>query len=89
LQRRELGKCVIEPGSALLVCSDGIPECRVGETCYMDRRFPEFVRRTERTLEGQSAASIGKSLLADVDAFRGEAPVQDDLTLLVVKRAPG
>jgi len=32
-----------------------------------------------------TAAEIGERILSDVDAFLGEAPRADDLTLVVVK----
>jgi phosphoserine phosphatase RsbU/P len=61
--------------------SDGLVEARRGRDEY----------GTERLLRGLeehaalAAPELGERLLADLEAFLGETPAADDVTLLVVK----
>ena len=76
---------VIAPGDAVLLYTDGLTEARDAA-----RRFygEAPLLATLGSACGRSAEAIRDSLVADVLAFRGEAPAFDDLTLLVVERRP-
>lgn len=86
IQDRELGECCLEPGAALLILSDGIPETRRGEEFYGDRRLCDLMRETGPQVRSQTAQEILQTVLTDVRAFCSGADPDDDLTLLVVKR---
>ncbi len=77
----------IEPGAALLLFTDGIPEARnpQGEFFAVDRLV-----EIARGCLGAPAADLRDALLAAVRRFAGEAPPADDVTLVVIAReAPG
>lgn len=71
-----------EPGDVLLVGTDGIWETRnpQGEL-YGKARMREIVR----TNAGATAKAIGDAILEDLKAFRGNAPVLDDITFIIAK----
>jgi sigma-B regulation protein RsbU (phosphoserine phosphatase) len=79
---RTVAECRLEPGSSLLVFSDGIPETEAGKVQYGEGRMQEFLKAHG----GLEAERLGKDLLNDVEEFRGDQAVEDDLTLLVVRR---
>lgn len=71
----------LHPGQVLLVGSDGLWEARnpAGEMFGKDR--------TREALAGAApggATAVRDALLAALDAFRGQAPLEDDVTLVVV-----
>lgn len=74
-----------EPGRILALCTDGITEAwsEGGEQFGRKR-----LKQSLLSYAGQSAASILDGVLKDVVDFRGLAPQKDDLTLVVMKRAP-
>lgn len=82
IQERRFGECMLEPQSTLLVFSDGIPETERAGVLYSEDRMDHFID----ALAGQKAEDAARKLLEDVDAFRGDAPVEDDLTLMVIRR---
>lgn len=86
-QERSRGACRLDPGGALLVVSDGVPECRMGSEFYLETRLPSFVEMMKQEVTGLSARCLGQDLLEDVRLFRGDLPAEDDLTLLVLKRS--
>jgi sigma-B regulation protein RsbU (phosphoserine phosphatase) len=71
-----------EPGSVLVIGTDGITETRSlsGEFFGAER-----VRQVVRANASRSAAGIQAAVIAAVQDFRGNAPQEDDVTLLVVK----
>jgi len=71
-----------EPGSVVVIGTDGITETRnkAGEL-FGDER----VRAIVRANAAASAADIQTAVIDAVRAFRGEAPQEDDVTLVVVK----
>jgi len=86
VQDRSLGECRIDPGGALVLFSDCIPETsREGRT-YQGVRMREFISSIRERAGTLSAADIAEEFLDDVEAFRGQKPPADDLTLVVVKR---
>ena len=73
----------LSPGDMLVLNTDGIPETwQDEETDYGDERF----RALLGTLAGKNVDEVRDAALADVSDFRGDAPVSDDVTLLLLKR---
>ena len=72
----------LEPGDAVFVYTDGIPEARndAGEMYGMGR-----LEAALRGTAGQTPEEILKSVRADVDAFVGGADQFDDLTMLCLE----
>ena len=72
----------LAPGDVVVFYSDGLTDARRdGEDYYGAARL---AAQMEAGAAG-SAAELGERILSDVDAFLGEAPRADDLTLVVVK----
>jgi len=68
----------------LALYTDGIPETWQDEEHeYGEERFEELLVARR----GQPLAEVRDAALADVCRFRGDAPVSDDLTLLLLKRS--
>ena len=77
-------KVHLEPGEALVLYTDGISEARNGADAeYGDARLSEAVSRCGSL----APASVVAACIADVNQFRGGAPLFDDQTLLIAKRA--
>ncbi len=75
----------LSPGDVLLLYTDGITEAQNAQEAFFDEdRLREFVRASL----GRSAQDIQDGLIAEVDAFVGDAPQSDDITLMVVVRGP-
>jgi len=74
----------LEPGDVLALMSDGIFEYRnaAGEP-FGEARVRELIARHHR----KSAAELGGILLDEVHAFAAGAPQEDDMTIVLVKRA--
>jgi serine phosphatase RsbU (regulator of sigma subunit)/pSer/pThr/pTyr-binding forkhead associated (FHA) protein len=74
------------PGDLLALYSDGIPETwQDEETDYGDERFQQLLV-ANRSL---SVPDICQAALLDVSDFRGDEPVGDDITLLLLRRLAG
>lgn len=72
-------------GDAFVGHTDGVTEARSADgSFYGEDRY----RALLASLAGASAAAIVNAIALDVAAFRGAAEPSDDLTLLVVRRAP-
>jgi len=76
--------CRLAGGDLLAVNSDGVVEARneAGQF-FGDDRLQDVLRRTA----GGSAEKVGRAVLAAVDAFVGEAPRSDDLSLILLRRS--
>jgi two-component system response regulator len=83
---RTASETVLDPGSVLLVFSDGISETECDGRQYEEGQMEEFFEHVRTNCTALDAACVGKLLLEDVEAFRGDAPAADDLTLLVLRR---
>ncbi len=81
--RFEGGAAALEPGDMLVLYTDGISE-RMNPSG--DFYGPERMDRLVSRLLNQSAQLVATSLLAEVDAFAGGTPAQDDMTVVVVHR---
>jgi len=76
----------LPPGGVLVCGTDGIWETRdASGEMYGKTRLCRTVRRNA----GADAWTVARAVLADLDAFRQEEPRLDDVTLVVVKAAPG
>lgn len=74
----------LEPGDTLVLFSDGVTEARneAGELYGIDRL------KAVITGDGANVEALGKSILADIQAFTAGRPPGDDLTIVCVGRAP-
>ena len=75
----------LAPGDILLACTDGVTEARNAA----EEEFGES--RLERTVlrhPAGSAAALRDRIVDEVDRFRGAAPQQDDITVVVARVAP-
>jgi serine phosphatase RsbU (regulator of sigma subunit) len=71
----------MEPGDALVLYTDGITDARdTGGEMFGEERLLEVARQAQ----GCSAREIQEALLEDVHTFVGDAPLGDDMTLMVV-----
>ena len=78
---------VLAPGDVLLGYTDGMNEAAGADgELYGEERLEASLRR--HVAAGGTAQAIVDGLWADLMAFVGETPLQDDVTLLVVKRTP-
>jgi len=77
----ETHRTVIEPGDILLLYTDGIVETLdgTGESYGFDRLRDGLV-------SGGSSRAVHDGVLLDLDRFRGEEPVNDDRSLVVMTR---
>jgi serine phosphatase RsbU (regulator of sigma subunit) len=72
----------MEQGDILAFYSDGIPEAaNPDEEMYGEERFRDALRRHA----GGTAQQIRDAILDEVSRFRGEAPQDDDIALVIVK----
>ncbi len=71
------------PGDLFVAYSDGVTEARNGrDEFYGDQRLKAVIARSA----GISPDRLGERILAEVDAFVGDAPRSDDLSLVLLKR---
>lgn len=76
----------IPPGGLLAIFSDGIPEAQRGEEMFEEERLREALLEAAAAPE---LADVRRGVLAQLDAFLGDAPRSDDVTLLLVRRGGG
>lgn len=75
----------LEPGDVIALYSDGISEAQsVDEEEYCVDRLVDSLRRHL----GRGADAVLQGVIDDLDAFVGDAPQYDDITLVVLKRLP-
>ncbi len=79
----ELGKIELKEGESVIVFSDGVSEAEnsAGEEFGMER-FKEVVKNNFE----RSAAGLRDKIESSVSAFTKNAPANDDITLVIVKR---
>ena len=79
----EQSAATIAAGGRLLMFTDGITEAQNAHDAFFDEdRLRELVRANL----GRSAWDIQDGVIAQVDAFVGDAPQFDDITMMVVVR---
>jgi sigma-B regulation protein RsbU (phosphoserine phosphatase) len=73
----------VEPGEFVLLYSDGLTEAHTSDWEFFgEERLRDYLKR----LPELSAANVGEHILRKVNAFVGEAPLSDDISLVVLKR---
>lgn len=77
------GQTTLEPGTFLVLYSDGIPEAHGKD----DRSFG-FKRLHALVSRALTARSLHDEILADVDDHLGDRDLEDDLTLVILERSP-
>ena len=78
--RYRSGELTLYPGDRLFLYTDGVPEATNTENkLYGENRLLDFMNRNA-TME---ATTLLPALKANIDAFVGEAPQFDDITLLM------
>jgi len=70
------------PGAIVLIGTDGIHESRNAQGELFGR---ERIKQIIKQHADQSAEQIKTAVVGDVDRFRGEAAIEDDLTLVVAR----
>ena len=76
------GELQLQPGDMIYLYTDGVTEStNMDNELFGDDRLLE----TLKALDGKQVEDIGAGVRAAVDAFAGEAPQFDDITMLVVK----
>ena len=73
----------LAPGDVLLLYTDGITEAQNAQQEFFDE---DRLREVVRANLGRSARDIQAGVIAEVDAFVGDAPQSDDITLMVIVR---
>jgi len=72
----------LEHGDVVVFYTDGVTEAHgVRKGLYGDSRFRSVLRRTRG-----DASAMSQAILADVDAFVGDEPPADDLTVVCLSR---
>lgn len=75
----------LEPGDMLYLYTDGVTEALdENNTLYGEKRLPEVLSRNLNT----DTRMLCEAVKADVDAFAGEAPQFDDITMLSLRYTP-
>ncbi len=82
----ERGFVRLQPGEAIVFYTDGMIEATSdGSSPGPAAEYGvDRLVALAKSLAGQPAKAIGEAMLADVEAFCGDAPPQDDRTILVV-----
>jgi sigma-B regulation protein RsbU (phosphoserine phosphatase) len=81
---RAAGPVTLAPRDVVVLYTDGVTEGRdAAGDVYGEERFRESLRR--RTARAGSAQEILDGLLADLSAFTGTRPPDDDVTCLVLR----
>jgi len=79
---RQQSKAVTRAGMILLLFTDGIWEAHDGEGNFFGK---ERLKALVKEHAADSAAQIRDRILAAVEQFRGDLPIEDDMTLIVIK----
>jgi serine phosphatase RsbU (regulator of sigma subunit) len=74
----------IRPGRTLAVFSDGIPEAQRGPEFFTEERLHEAL---VEAAAAPALADVRRGIFARLDAFLGDIPHSDDITLLMIRRA--
>jgi len=75
---------LLEPGDCLFLYTDGVTESfNMQDQMYGNDRLIDIMN----TVIGEPATEVLEAVEADLDAFRGEAPLSDDTTMLAICRA--
>jgi sigma-B regulation protein RsbU (phosphoserine phosphatase) len=82
--RHQVVEVRLQPGDRIIFCSDGIPEADnvSGEKFGYDRTHATILQACK---DGLSAEATIDHILAEVAAFKGDAPQSDDMTCVVLR----
>ena len=79
------GELTLQPGDRIFLYTDGVTEAtNADNTLYGEKRLHAFMNRHAHL----EATAILPALKADMDAFVGEAPQFDDITMLMLDYHP-
>ena len=81
-QQYEGSEITVQPGDTLLLYSDGVQDqTGSGSNEYGHHRLPELLG----TISSEPPQAVVDLILRDLDDFRGQTPIADDQTLLVLR----
>lgn len=81
----EENQVILNPDDCLVLYTDGVTEAfNTQDQMYGEERLKQVLQG----LIGKSAHDVIKSIEADLEIFRGEAPLSDDTTILAICRSP-
>ena len=80
--------CTLEPGTLLLLYTDGLTEAKNMDRKTFGRPRIQNVLEQFRTSEDQSLYNLVSTLSEEAHAFAGAAPQSDDLTMLALRFDP-
>jgi serine phosphatase RsbU (regulator of sigma subunit) len=76
----ETAEIIIEPGQSILFITDGVTEARnESDELFASNRLPEYVKTT-------NGPPWGSKLLDEIQTWRANAEIADDLTILEIWR---
>jgi serine phosphatase RsbU (regulator of sigma subunit) len=75
----------LEHGDALFACTDGVIEAMNGSG---ELYSPERLEAQLRAAVDAAPETMVQAIKLNVDAFTGDAPKADDVTMLAVRRPP-
>lgn len=84
----EQQSCVLEPGTTLLLYTDGLTEAKNVARNQFGREGIDKILKCYMSGKDSSLETLVKSLCEAAHKFAGEAPQSDDLTILAVRFAP-
>lgn len=73
----------LDAGDMLLLTSDGVADTKLTAG---GRLGDEGLRAIVERLEESSAEDFGRAVVAEIDRLRGEMPLADDFTIIVLRR---
>lgn len=74
----------LEPGDCLFLYTDGVTESfNMQDQMYGNDRLMDILN----SIRGEPATRVLEAVEADLDNFRGEAPLSDDTTMLIICRS--
>ena len=79
----EKSTALVSPGDALLLYTDGIPEAQNGSKAFFGA---DRLKEVAKASLGCSACEMQNRLIGEVQAFVGDAPQFDDMTLMILVR---
>jgi sigma-B regulation protein RsbU (phosphoserine phosphatase) len=75
----------LAPGDLITLYSDGIPETqRPDDEDYGEDRFEKLLVAEH----GNDLAGLFDKLQEELKSFRGDAPIGDDVTMVILRRNP-
>jgi sigma-B regulation protein RsbU (phosphoserine phosphatase) len=84
----ERGFVIMKPGDLMVFYTDGICETHRGETGAEEEYGVDRLLEVVRNHQGRPSQEVVDAVFADVAAFAGDAPVEDDRTVVVVAYPP-